>query len=189
MNTIEQVYEWLHIAFIEPYGRINEIFYYDKEANEFYSVFMTDYWLAEPDGEVENFPYSKEEWAVLSARMDRSEANDPSIVAVPQLNNEERMTMMQNFLNQEELQHNITLQSYIDRFENRNLMQRFIDNKNGSELDFGNQLPEEYQGKWEAFKRQFVRSYIVSFCNLHNINLETVTFFTNVKAISVTFKL
>ncbi len=45
MTKEEQIYNWLSIGFQQPADQLSEIFYYDKRDNEFFSVFVTDYFM------------------------------------------------------------------------------------------------------------------------------------------------
>jgi hypothetical protein len=66
---------------------MNESYFYDRLAEQFYSVVITDYFLTDPnsaDG-FPNSPYSRRELAFLSERIDRQESNDTSIVVVRRL--------------------------------------------------------------------------------------------------------
>ena len=49
MNIPNRLREWLRIAFTEHVGLMNESYYFDRTANEFYSVFITDYFLTDPE--------------------------------------------------------------------------------------------------------------------------------------------
>lgn len=170
MNISYKVREWLQRAFTEQADRINENYFFDRFAGEFYSVFFTDYFLTDPNSteDYPNSPYSKEELEILSERIDRQESNDPSILVVPRLTIEERKEMMQAFLDEHHL-HDTGLQNLVDTENGR------------TNLDFNNLLSSLLKDKWQAFKWDFVQSKIESFCNFQNINLETVTLWTDKK--------
>ena len=82
MKASNKVREWLQTAFTEQVDLINESYYFDRIAKEFYSVFITDYFLTDQNSteDYPNSPYSTDELVVLSARIDRQENNDASIV-------------------------------------------------------------------------------------------------------------
>jgi uncharacterized membrane protein len=178
MNISYTVREWLQRAFTEQADRINESYFYDRPAGEFYSVFITDYFLTDPNSaeDFPNSPYSKDELAVLSARIERQEGNDPSIVVVPRLTIEERKEMMQAFLNEQRL-HDDELQSLADAENGR------------TNLDFNSLLSQEEREKWQAFKWDYIQDKIDSFCNLQNINLEDVRLWKDDKMTTVTLDL
>lgn len=178
MNISYKVREWLQTAFTEQADRINESYYYDRLANEFYSVFITDYWLTDPSSndDFPNSPYSKSELSVLSARIERQERNDPSIIIVPRLTVEERKEMMHAFLSEQ-------------RFYDTSL-QNLANNENGrTNLDFNSLLSQEASDQWQAFKWDYVQNKVESFCNLQNIDLENVTLWKDDKMTSMAFDL
>lgn len=170
MNISYKVREWLQRALTEQADRINESYFYDRLACEFYSVFITDYFLTDPssDEDFPNSPYSKDELAVLSERIDRQERNDPSIVVVPRLTVEERKAMMQAFLKEQHI-HDTALQNLANAEDGR------------TNLDFNNSLSQELSEKWQAFKWNYVQDITEKFCNLQNIILENVTLWKDEK--------
>jgi hypothetical protein len=175
MSVPYQIRDWLQMAFTEQVDRLNETFLFDRRVNEFYSVFITDYFLTDPEtsGTYANSPYSPEELAVLKERMDRQERNDPSILFIPRLSIEERQEMLQQFLDAQGIQ-DTTLQNIVSAENGR------------TNLDFDNQLTTELNGKWKQSKRAFVQSKIDTFCNLTGIDLETATLWTDKKMTSIT---
>ena len=175
MSVPYQVRDWLQMAFTEHVDRLNEAFLFDRRVNEFYSVFITDYFLTDPKASntYTNSPYSPEELAVLIERMERQERNDPSILFIPRLTIEERQEMWQQFLDAQSLQ-DTTLQNIVTAENGR------------TNLDFGNQLTTELNEKWKQSKRVFVQTKIDTFCNLNGIDLETVTLWTDKKMTSLT---
>jgi len=175
MNISYKVREWLQRAFTEQADRINESYFYDKNAREFYSVFITDYFLTDPNSveDYPNSPYSKDELAVLSERVNRQESNDPSIIVVPRLTVEERKDMMQAFQNEQHL-HDTALQNLADAEDGR------------TNLDFNNSLSQEVSDQWQAFKWNYVQDKAERFCNLQNINLENVTVWKDEKMTTMT---
>jgi hypothetical protein len=170
MNVSYKVREWLQRAFTEQADCINESYFFDRLANEFYSVFITDYFLTDPNStdDFQNSPYSKEELAMLSARIDRQESNDPSIIVVPRLTIEERKEMMQSFLDEHHV-HDTTIRNLVDAENGR------------TNLDFNKLLSAELKDQWQVFKWDFAQDKIERFSNLQNINLEAVTLWTDKK--------
>jgi hypothetical protein len=106
MDISYKTREWLQIAFIEQINRLNECYFFDRFVNEFYSVFITDYFLIDPKSseELSSSPYTQEQLKVLSERIKRQMINDPSIALVPRLTIKERQEMMQLFLDQQGIQ-------------------------------------------------------------------------------------
>lgn len=96
MNTENPIRNWLYIAFMEPENRLNESFYFDRRNNVFYSVFITDYWLTDPDSDLEllDAPYTSAELATLSERIDRQEDGSPFILSIPRLTEEDRAVLV-----------------------------------------------------------------------------------------------
>jgi hypothetical protein len=178
MSALQQKYDWLETAFTERVGCINESFYFDAKDNQLFSIFMTDYYLTDPHLNADfNDPYTIEEFESLVQRIDRIEKDDRSIICIPRLSIDDRKLLLKSFLNDQQLQDIAVLQ-------------RFVEEENGRTwLDFNNELDETYKVKWQAFKTHFVKPYIDRFCLLHNIELETVTMFTNEKVSSITFDL
>jgi hypothetical protein len=174
MSISYPIREWLQRAFTEQPGRINEVYFFDRLANEFYSVFITDYFLTYPNSteDFPNSPYSKNELAVLTERINRQESNDPSVIVVPRLTIKERKEMMQIFLDEQHF-HDPPLQNLVETENGR------------TNLDFGSLLSAEAGEKWEVSKWEFIQTKIESFCNLQNINLETVTLWTDEKITTI----
>lgn len=179
MSVPYQIRDWLQTAFIEQVDSLNETYFFDRRVNEFYSVFITDYFLTDPQSTdtYSNSPYSADELATLSERIDRQERNDPSILLVPRLTVEERREMMQRFLDEVNLRHDTTLQGIAETENGR------------TRLDFNNKLTTDLNDKWQQFKREFVQSKIDTFCNLHRIDLETATLWTDKKMTTVSLDL
>ena len=176
MSDLSYRYEWVQTAFTEPVDRINECFYFDKRDNEFYSIFITDYFLTDKNSKAElsNIPYSDEEMALLNDRINRQESNDPSILPLPRLTIDERKQMMQSFL---------VTQA---KFDNTARLQEAIDIENGrTNLDFNDLLDDEAKRTWKQFKSGFIRERVDSFCNLNNIDIESSTLWTQHKVTKI----
>lgn len=175
MNVSYKIREWLQRAFTERADSISESYFFDRLAGEFYSVFITDYFLTDSDSS-EDFPdspYSKEELLILSERIERQETGDPTIVVVPRLTLEERKEMMQGFVDEQHL-HDIELQNLVSAENGR------------TNLDFGGLLSVEMNEKWQAFKWDVVQDKVEGFCYLQNINLEKATLWNDEKMTTMT---
>jgi len=173
-------YRWLELAFTEQVDRLNESYYFDRRDNEFFSVFITDFFLTDPtstDTYSDN-PYSKTELEILAERINRLEQKDNSILNVPRLTIDERKQMMEKFLENN------------DRSSNHSELQKIIDVENGrTNLDFDNLLQDESQEEWRYFKRDFIAQKIDTFCNLQNINLDTACLWADKKMTTIIFNL
>jgi uncharacterized protein UPF0158 len=179
MNTLYEIRNWLELAFAEPADRINESYYFDRRNSEFFSVFITDYFLTDPNSEDEypNSPYFKEELAILSERIDRLEDKASFIVSIPRLTIQERKELMLLF---------------IDKYDslNKDELQTIIAAENGrTNLDFNAILLPEVNEDWRKFKYNYIQTRIDSFCNLNNIDLETSSLWTDQKMNSMTLNL
>lgn len=165
-------YRWLELAFSEQIDRINEIYYFDRKDNEFFSVFITDFFLTDPSS-TESYsenPYSSIELNILTERIKRLELNDELILSIPRLTVDERKEMMQEFIaNRPSLNDNVELQSVIEAENGR------------TNLDFNNVLLSNDQEEWEQFKSKFIEQKIDTFCNLQNIDFDTTSLWTDKK--------
>jgi len=169
MTTLQQKYDWLQIVFT---GHINceiEAYYFDKTDNVFFSVFVPDNWLRYADARTEFYKYTVEEYERVVQKAERMEQNDPDIIRVPQLTLEDRKTLLQDFLYEEQIQDIAFLQKIVEDEDGR------------SALNFDNKLNTSYKAKWDAFKAKFIGAYIDNFCLNNDIQLETATIFTNEK--------
>lgn len=178
MNIPHEISSWLHIAFTEKPDQLMELYYYDKRDKQFYSIFITDYYLADPDREadVENSPYTKEELALLCDRIDRQETGSSSILPLPRLTIEERKNMMAQFLTT----------YHIDK---DNQLHIVIDAEDGwSDLDFNELLTTEFNEHWITFKEAYVQQKIDTFCKSQKIDLAKATLWKNEKMTSMTLK-
>ena len=82
----EQIENWLVIGFTQPIEKISEVFYYDKQDNQFFSILISDYFHFDENYEVpENATssYTKNILLLLADRMQRIENNDKSIIVLP----------------------------------------------------------------------------------------------------------
>lgn len=170
MSVTYQLQEWLQRAFTDQADSLNESYYFDRLANEFYSVFITDYFLTDPawKDNVNSSPYSGGELAALSERISRRENKDPSLVLLPRLTVEERKQMMKNFLDAERL--------------DDPTIQAVVDSENGRRnLGFGSALSPDMEEKWREFKGRYVQEKIEDFCHQNKIDLETARLWTDEK--------
>ena len=164
------------MAFTEQVDRLNECFYFDRRDNEFYSVFITDFFLTDKNSQADypNNPYSEKELALLKERLYRQEDNDSSILPLPRLTIDERKKMMQDFLDTK------------SEFDHKELLQTSADTESGrTNLDFNSLLDVETKQDWDQFKAAFVRQKVDSFCNLNNIDIESASLWTENKMITI----
>jgi hypothetical protein len=180
MSDRYNIYKWLRIAFSEQVDSINESFYFDRRDNEFFSVFVTDYFLTDPLS-TETYPgnpYSAEELDILAKRIQRIEDNDAVIISIPRLTIDERRQMMQAFVgNRPDL-------------SNKDDLQKIIEAENGrTSLNFNNLLQDNIQKEWKQFVSDFIEQKADTFCNLLNINLDTASLWTDKKMLSMSFDL
>lgn len=169
-------YRWLELAFSEQGDRLNESYYFDRRDNEFFSVFITDYFLTHTSStdEYPGNPYSAAEQQILTERIKRLELNDTSILTIPRLTIDERKQMMEEFLESR------------SHLRNSNDLQRLVDAENGrTNLDFDNLLDSEKREQWRQFKSNFIQRKVDTFCNLQNINLDIATLWIDKKMTSV----
>lgn len=169
-------YQWLELAISEQVDRLNESYYFDKRDNEFFSIFITDYFLTDTSStdEYSGNPYSATELQTLTERINRLEINDTSILSIPRLTLDERKQMMEAFL------------EIHSRLQNSNDLRKLVDTENGrTNLDFDKLLDSEGQEQWGQFKSDFIRQKVDTFCNLQNINFDTATLWTDKKMTSV----
>ena len=90
MSKQEQIYNWLTTGLQQPSDRLSEIFYYDKRDNQFFSIFVTDYFIFDENLNVAKATttnYTKENLEILIDRIRRIENKDAAIISLPRLNN------------------------------------------------------------------------------------------------------
>lgn len=167
------ILEWLQLAFEEPVDQINECYYFDRRDNEFFSIFITDYFLLGPDKSIVESPYSASEMLLLEDRMSRIESKDSSILYIPRLTVDERRDLVLSFLDNVNNDDSL-LRNEIDKEDGRNLFKFFK-----------GRLPDHLKGEWYGFKMETIRPKVESFCNLENINLDTATLWTDLKVTKV----
>jgi hypothetical protein len=173
-------YRWLKLAFSEQVDRLNESYYFDRRDNEFFSVFITDYFLTDTSStdRYPGNPYSAAELQNLTERIKRLELNDTSILSIPRLTVDERRQMMKAFLESH------------SHLQNSSDLQKVVDAENGrTNLDFDKLLDNDEREQWRQFKSNFIEQKVDTFCNLQNINLDTATLWTDKKMTSVSLGL
>lgn len=180
MSDRHNKYRWLELAFSEHIDRLNESFYFDRKNKQFFSVFITDYFLTDSASK-QNYPdnpYSVTELATLSERIDRLEHHDLQIVPIPRLTVDERIQMIEEFFaNRPHIKNHVDLQ-------------KMVDSENGrTNLDFDNLLPNEDHEEWNQFKSSFIEQKIDRFCNLQSIDLDTTSLWTDRKMTTISFDL
>lgn len=169
MTTLQQKYEWLQLVFTERADCEIEAYYFDKTDNVFFSVFVPETWFGYADARTEIYGHTEEEYERFGVKVARLENNDPEIIRVPQLSIEDRKTLLQDFLYEEQIQ-------------DISFLQQIVEKEDGSSaLNFDNKLNTSYKAKWDTFKAKFVGEYIDNFCLNNDIQLETATIFSNEK--------
>jgi hypothetical protein len=85
ITTEEQIYNWMTIGFSQPVESLNELFYYDRSDNQFFSVLFIDYFHFDEDFNIEKgitSGYPESILKKLAERMKRIENNSPDIIAL-----------------------------------------------------------------------------------------------------------
>lgn len=176
MNDRYEKYSWLELALSEQVDRVNESYYFDRRDNEFFSVFITDYFLTDPSS-TDNYPYSPysaTELEKLTERIERLELHDTLILSIPRLTIEERIQMMKEFLESR------------PHLKNYDELQTLVDTEKGrTNLDFGGLLQNDDREEWKQFKSDIIEQKIDTFCTLQNIHLDTATLSTDKKLTTV----
>jgi hypothetical protein len=169
MFTLQQKYDWLQMVFTERRDCEIEAYYFDKTDKVFFPVFLPDNWLWSPEARTEDYEHTIEEYERFVQKVDRLEQNDPEIICVPQLTIEDRKTLLQNFL-------------YEEQIEDIAFLQEIVEEEDGkSALNFDNKLNTSYKAKWDTVKAKFVGAYIDNFCLNNDIQLEAATVSSNEK--------
>ena len=166
------------MAFEEPVDRINETYYFDKLCNQFFSIFITDYFLLEeePDTNIQS-PYSDKDLRLLKDRVNRIESKDSSIIYIPRLSINERKQIIEEFL-----EHNS------QSFDNEKC-QLLIDNETGKNYFDLNEISNELKSEWKIFKVTKILEKAETFCNLSSIDIESASLWTDYKATSISWDL
>ena len=165
-------------AFEEPVDRINETYYFDKPYNQFFSIFITDYFLLEEDTNTNiQSPYSDKDLRLLKDRINRIETKDSSIIYIPRLTVEERKQIIEEFL-----EHNSK------SFDNEKF-QLLIDNETGRNYFDLNEISNDLKSEWKIFKVTKIIEKAETFCNLNSIDIESASLWTDTKVTSITLDL
>ncbi|NSL87654.1 hypothetical protein ECE50_012475 [Chitinophaga sp. Mgbs1] len=175
MNTIPAIRSWLETAFTEPPFLLNEEYFFDKRNRQFFSIFITDYFLCDPaSGEgITDMPYSPEELAVLKERIDRLEEKSADLLYVPRLTVAQRIDMIRLFLNEQGLPGDEELDNITKAVNGR------------SNLDVGAALLPEMRAGWQRFSNNYLHQVIDAFCTHHHIDLASCSVWTDEKVISM----
>lgn len=178
MKTSFHIKNWLTIAFQEPVDRINETYYFDSKHNQFFSVFITDYFLLEENSDTNiQSPYSNEELLLLKNRINRIEIKDSSIIYIPRLMVDERKQIIEEFV-----QHNP--QSFGNEKSHS-----FINNETGRNYFDLPEIGNDLKFEWEVFKTKKVLEKAETFCNLNGIDIESASLWTDTKVTSMSLDL
>jgi len=178
MDTSFHIKNWLTSAFEEPVDRLNEFYYFDTLQNQFFSIFITDYFLlAEESGINIQSQYSDKEFNVLKSRINRIELKDSSIIPLPRLTVEERKQIIDEFLQQN-----------LELLENE-VIQLLIDNETGrNQFDLA-EINNDLKPAWKIFKAIKILEKVESFCNLNHIDIESATLWTETKKTTISLDL
>lgn len=163
MEKEQQILNWLMAGISKFPGQINEIFYFERSKQEFFSILWTDHMLMEEHKGM-TFSYSKDSAEALRERIIRIENNDPDIIGIPGLNSVEREELLDQFL---ESLNNPELSSHI---KNENLDKKWSKFKSQLEL----QAPVQVIEQWNEFKYPMLRDRAESFLNLNGIHIDGV---------------
>jgi hypothetical protein len=179
MDKSLEIRNWLERAFEEPVGRANETYYFDKKHNQFFSIFITDYFIIDeaPDTAIDS-PYNTTELNLLRDRINRTEQNDSSLLYVPRLNSKERKQILNEFI--ESTSHGLSIEEIGLIIENET-------GRNDFELPPG--LNEKLKPGWKLFKTEKIQEKVDTFCNLNAIDIEKVSLWTDLKVTSMSIDL
>ena len=178
MDTSFHIKNWLTTAFEEPVDRINETYYFDKLYNQFFSIFITDYFLLEEESDTNiQPPYSDKDLRLLKDRVNRIEIKNNSIIYIPRLTIYERKQIIEEFL-----EHNSQW------FDNEK-SQLLIDNETGGNYFDLNEISNELKSEWKIFKATKVLEKAETFCNLSSIDIESASLWTDTKVTSISLDL
>lgn len=171
-----QLQEWLQYAFEEPADRINECYYFDAASNEFFSIFITDYFLISGDCMVAEMPYSPDELAILKERINRLEKRDPEILGIPRLSSEERKEIMHEFLSFSGID-DLRLNEQLEQTSGRSI------------LNWNGLLPAQLIPEWNSYKRGIIGEKVMIFCLEEGIDLSSAKLWTDKKITTMTIDL
>jgi hypothetical protein len=178
MDTSFHIKNWLTTAFEEPVDRLNEFYYFDKLNNEFFSIFITDYFLLEDESATNiQSPYSDKEFRILKDRINRIEAKDSSVTYLPRLTVEERKQVIAEFLQQN------------SKTSEKEKIQLLIDNETGRNLFDISEISDELKPTWKMFKMKRILEKVDGFCNLNRIDIESASLWTEAKVTIISLDL
>jgi hypothetical protein len=164
------LYNWFGYALTEQVDLMNERYYFDIRDNQFFSIFITDWFLIKDPGDGIESPYTTSEFLLLEDRIGRIEKKDETIIPVPRLSIKSRQELMRRFLR-------------TTANEDSAVCNKLVEEENGkTKFNFNNSLPPDLQEKWEAWKNEEIKKQADIFCNLHHIDLSTSSLWTDRKA-------
>lgn len=171
MNKSVEIIDWLKRAFEEPVDRLNERYFFDKNHNQFFSIFVTDYFIIhEVPNITMNLPYNESELNLLRNRINRIEQKDNSLLYVPRLSVEERKQMLNDFIGSSS--HSLS----------NDEIDLMIENETGRKnFDLPTELNEELKNNWEIFKNEKIQEKVNTFCKLNSIDIERVSIWIDLK--------
>lgn len=162
-----KIYNWLVIAFSEPFNSLTESFYYDKRDREFYSIHLADIFLLNEDftlNENVESSYSTYTKTLIVDRILRDENKDPDIIAIPRLGVADRKTIMQQFLSS--INDPLLLTILQQRIENQDGTQRF-------DFYLGDEATDQIKKEWIEFKYSRLIPDIDQFLQKNGIDIES----------------
>jgi len=160
------IYNWLSLAYSEPFNSLTESFYYDKRDKEFYSIHLADFFLLNEDltlNEQIDSSYSIQTQKLIADRILRQENNDADIIAIPRLPVENRKSIMRDFIV------NISDTKLLA------ILQQRILNQDGTQrFDFylGEEATAEIKNDWEEFKYSQLIPHINQFLRENHIDIK-----------------
>lgn len=173
MTTENQILNWLMIGISQSPFSLNEVFYLDKNNNEFFSILVTDYFMLDENLEVAKnttTSYSNQNENSIVNRIQRIENDDKEIIEIPRLSYNERKELLIEFLdsiNDDTEKERITslyISNESDTPDVRNLFNRRF------EIESDKKTVE----KWNTLKNEILLTKAESFVNLNNIDLSNI---------------
>ncbi|CAL2087277.1 conserved protein of unknown function [Tenacibaculum sp. 190524A02b] len=170
MTNENQILNWLMIGISQSPFSLNEVFYLDKNNNEFFSILATDYFMLDENLEIAKnttTSYSNQNENSIVNRIQRIENDDEEIIEIPRLSFNERKKILIEFLDSindnKEKERITSLYINIDSEtpDVRNLFNRRF------EIESDKNIVE----KWNTLKNEILLIKAESFVNLNNINL------------------
>ncbi len=87
MTKRENFINWLVIGIRQEPDSLNEVFYYDKANNHFFSLLAMDFILLEQQV---NHSYTAEDVAIIRDKVSKIKAKEESIIPIPRLSKADR---------------------------------------------------------------------------------------------------